>query len=72
MTMIPASAAAQPAAPLPLDHATGTVASVHRVAGLPLLFLECGERIDAATLRGAMETAFGGRCRRGLDLEDRL
>lgn len=58
MNIIPASAAAQAAAALPLDHDAETAASVFAAAGLLLAHLERGQRVDAATLRGAMETAF--------------
>ncbi|WP_144861974.1 strawberry notch family protein, partial [Mesorhizobium sp. J18] len=57
MNMISPSAAASSAAPLPL--ASGSSDSVFAAAGLLLPHLERGERIDAAKLRGAMETAFG-------------
>lgn len=59
MNMIPVSAAAQAAAALPLDHDAETAASVFAAAGFLLPHLERGQRVDAATLRGVMETAFG-------------
>ena len=59
MNMISASAAASATAPLPLDHGAETAACVFTAAGLLLPHLECGQRVDAATLRGAMEAAFG-------------
>lgn len=62
MNMISASAstAAQVAtAPLPRDHDTETAACVFTAASLLLPHLERGQRVDAATLRGAMEVAFG-------------
>ncbi len=57
MTHISA-AAALPAGPL--VPAVDTGAAIHQAALLLLPHLERGQRIDAATLRGAMETAFGG------------
>lgn len=59
MNMISASAAASAAAPLPLDHDAETAASTFTAAGFLLPHLERGQRVDAATLRGAMEAAFG-------------
>ncbi|KFC62071.1 Methylase/helicase [Devosia sp. LC5] len=59
MNMISAYAEAPASAPLPLAPDTETAASVFAAAGLLLPHLERGQRIDAATLRGAMETAFG-------------
>ena len=59
MNMISASAAASVAGPLPLASDSDTATSVFSAAGLLLPHLERGQRIDAATLRGAMETAFG-------------
>ena len=59
MTMISASAAASATAPLPLDHDPETAACVFTAAGLLLPHLERGQRVDAATLRSAMEAAFG-------------
>ena len=59
MNMISASAAASATAPLPLEHDAETAACVFTAAGLLLSHLECGQRIDAAALRGAMEAAFG-------------
>jgi len=58
MTAISASAAAS-AAPLLLAPDNGHSAHVFAAAGLLLPHLERGQRIDAATLRGAMEAAFG-------------
>lgn len=55
MSMTSASAAAS----LPLGPDTDTAANVFAAAGLLLPHLERGQRIDAAMLRGAMETAFG-------------
>ncbi len=54
MNMISASAT-----PLPRDHDAETAACVFIAAGLLLPHLERGQRVDAATLRGAMEAAFG-------------
>ncbi len=59
MNMISASAAASATAPLPFNHDAETVSGVFVAAGLLLPHLERGRRIDAATLRGAMESAFG-------------
>ena len=59
MNMISASAAASAAAPLPLAPDLDISASVFTAAGLLLPHLERGQRIDAATLRAAMESAFG-------------
>ncbi|WP_123195422.1 strawberry notch family protein [Pannonibacter phragmitetus] len=59
MSMISASAAASATAPLPLALETDTAARVFAAAGLLLPHVERGQRIDAATLRGAMEAAFG-------------
>ncbi|AUH65474.1 strawberry notch family protein [Paracoccus zhejiangensis] len=59
MNMISASAAASATAPLPLDHGAETAACVFTAAGLLLPHLERGQRVDAATLRGAMEAGFG-------------
>ncbi|MDR5653935.1 strawberry notch family protein [Ruixingdingia sedimenti] len=59
MNMISASAAASATAPLPLDHDADTAACVFIAAGLLVPHLERGQRVDAATLRGAMEAAFG-------------
>ena len=55
MNMISASAAASATAPLPFDHDAETAACVFTAAGLLLPHLERGQRVDAATLRGAME-----------------
>lgn len=59
MTMISASEAAPASASPPLASATDTTAAVFAAAGLLLPHLERGQRIDAAALRGAMESAFG-------------
>jgi len=57
MTLI--SAVATVAAPLPLAPNPDTSAAIFAAAGLLLSTLERGERVDAATLRAAMEAAFG-------------
>ena len=44
----------------PITPAADTGFAVHQAALLLLPHLERGQRVDAATLRGAMETAFGG------------
>ncbi|MBN8994806.1 MAG: strawberry notch family protein [Rhizobiales bacterium] len=59
MTMMSASAAATAAAPLSLGSNPEPAAAILTAAGQLLPYLERGERIDAATLRAAMETAFG-------------
>ena len=59
MTMIPASAAAPLAAPLPLGHVPDPSAAIFQAARLLLPHLEHGQRIDAPILRAAMEAAFG-------------
>ncbi|MCR8493021.1 bifunctional class I SAM-dependent methyltransferase/DEAD/DEAH box helicase [Brucella anthropi] len=59
MNMISAHAEAPASAPLPPVSDTDTAASVFAAAGLLLPHIERGQRIDAATLRGAMEAAFG-------------
>jgi len=59
MNMISASAAASATAPLPFDHDAETAARIFTAAGLLLPHLERGQRVDAATLRGAMEAGFG-------------
>ncbi|KAB2756312.1 bifunctional class I SAM-dependent methyltransferase/DEAD/DEAH box helicase [Brucella anthropi] len=59
MNMISASATAQTIAPLPLASDSDTAAFVFAAAGLLLPHLEHGQRIDAASLRSAMEAAFG-------------
>jgi len=59
MNMISASAVASASAPLPAARDAETAASVFTAAGLLLPHLERGQRVDAATLRGAMEAAFG-------------
>ena len=58
MNMISASAAASATAPLPRDHDAETAARIFTAAGLLLPHLERGQRVDAATLRGAMEAGF--------------
>lgn len=58
MNMIVASAAASVAASAPQASETEIATAVHTAAGLILPHLERGQRIDAAVLRGAMETAF--------------
>ncbi len=55
--MTHASAALLPAAPN--APAVDTAFAVHQAALLLLPHLERGQRVDAATLRGAMESAFG-------------
>jgi predicted RNA methylase len=57
MTMIPASAAAPLAAPLP--HVPDPSAAIFQAARLLLPHLEHGQRIDPPILRAAMEAAFG-------------
>ncbi len=52
------AAAAIPAVPMLAAIDTGY--AIHQAAVLLLPHLERGQRVDAATLRGAMETAFGG------------
>jgi predicted RNA methylase len=59
MNMISVSAAASATAPLPLASDADISATVFAAAQFLLPHLERGERIDAATLRGAMENAFG-------------
>ena len=59
MNMISVSAAASATAPLPLASDADISAAVFAAAQFLLPHLERGERIDAATLRGAMENAFG-------------
>ncbi|UJX43808.1 strawberry notch family protein [Xanthobacter sp. YC-JY1] len=59
MTMIPASAAAPLAAPLPLGHVSDPSAAIFHAAQRLLPHLEHGQRIDAPILRAAMEAAFG-------------
>ena len=51
------------AAALPIGPTLATVdtaVAIHQAGLLRLPHLERGQRIDAATLRGAMESAFGG------------
>src|SRR5690606_27724923 len=59
MNMISPSAATSTATPLLFASDAAISASVFAAAGLLLPDLERGQRIDAATLRCAMETAFG-------------
>jgi predicted RNA methylase len=59
MNMISVSAAASATAPLPLTSDADIPAAIFAAAQLLLPHLERGERIDASTLRGAMEIAFG-------------
>src|SRR5690606_8736071 len=59
MTLISASAAASAAAQLPLGSNPEPAGAILTAAGLLLPHLERGERVDAAALRAAMETAFG-------------
>ncbi len=59
MTNVSATAAARAAAPLAAVPAN-TAAGIAEAAGLLLPDLERGRRIDAATLRAAMERAFDG------------
>ncbi|MCB2011126.1 MAG: strawberry notch family protein, partial [Geminicoccaceae bacterium] len=59
MTMISASAAASATAPFPLGSNAVPSEAIFAAAGLLLPHLERGDRVDAATLRSAMETAFG-------------
>ena len=61
MTTVSATAAAHAAAPFSATHAnTAPAAGIAEAARLLLPDLERGRRIDAATLRAAMERAFGG------------
>ena len=59
MNMISVSAAASATVPVPLASDADIPASVFAAAQILLPHLERGQRIDAATLRGAMEIAFG-------------
>ncbi|MDW9658546.1 methylase [Sinorhizobium meliloti] len=59
MTIASPSAAALAAAPLPLVPSPDSVSALFEAARLLLPHLERGQRIDAAVLRTAMETAFG-------------
>ena len=59
MNMISASAAASATAPLSLVPDTDIPAAVFAAAELLLPNIERGQRVDAATLRGAMEATFG-------------
>ncbi len=60
MNMMPASVAADAAAPIPLASEPDTAAAILAAAQFLLPHLERGQRIDAPALRAAMETAFGG------------
>jgi predicted RNA methylase len=61
MTNVSATAAARAAAPFSTAHASANhSASIAGAAGLLLPDLERGRRIDATTLRAAMERAFSG------------
>ena len=60
MNMMPATVAANAAAPVPLASEPDTAAAILAAAQLLLPHLERGQRIDAPALRHAMETAFGG------------
>ena len=55
----PSSTAALPAAPYPSAPSIDAARAVFVVAGLLLPYLERGRPVDAATLRAAMEAAFG-------------
>ncbi|MET3790997.1 strawberry notch-like NTP hydrolase domain-containing protein [Aquamicrobium terrae] len=59
MNMISVSAAASATVPVPLAPDADISAAVFAAAQFLLPHLEHGQRIDAAALRGAMETAFG-------------
>ena len=59
MTTYPRSAAACAAAPLPSRHSLRRRRRLRRPRELLLPHLERGQRVDAAMLRAAMETAFG-------------
>ena len=59
MTMTSATASASAAAALPLGPSPEPSAAIFSAAGLLLPRLERGERVDAAALRAAMESAFG-------------
>ena len=67
MTLISASAAASAAALLPLGPNPEPAGAIFTAAGLLLPHLERGERVDAAALRAAMETAFGASDATGAD-----
>lgn len=60
MTLISASAAASAAAPRPLGSNLEPADAIFTAASLLLPHLERGERVDAAALRAAMETACRG------------
>jgi predicted RNA methylase len=60
MNMMPATVAANVAAPIPLASEPDTAADILAAAQLLLPHLERGQRIDAPALRHTMETAFGG------------
>ena len=59
MNMISVSTAASATVPVPLAPDADIAAAVFAAAQFLLPHLECGQRIDAATLRGAMVSAFG-------------
>ncbi|MFX8331664.1 hypothetical protein ABTL50_19950, partial [Acinetobacter baumannii] len=59
MTMTSASVALPAAAQLPLVSDSDSAPLIFAAAQLLLPHLERGQRIDAATLRGKMEAAFG-------------
>ncbi len=59
MTLTSVSTVASAAAPLPLGPNREPAAAIFTAAGLLLPHLERGNRVDAATLRSAMEIAFG-------------
>lgn len=59
MNMVSASAAVPAAASSSLPGDPVSSPAIFAAAGLLLPHLERGQRIDAATLRGAMEAAFG-------------
>jgi hypothetical protein len=59
MNMISVSAAAPAAASLPAANDPDTSSAIFAAAQLLLPHLERGQRVDAATLRSAMESAFG-------------
>ncbi|MCW8060833.1 strawberry notch family protein [Agrobacterium tumefaciens] len=60
MNMMSATVIADAATPIPLGSEADTAAAILAAAQFLLPHLERGQRIDAATLRQAMETAFGG------------
>jgi predicted RNA methylase len=59
MNMISTSATAAAAATIPLCPSPEPAAAILAAASLLLTHLERGQRVDAAVLRAAMETAFG-------------